>query len=58
MQNSYKGKLVYDTVVDGRQVDNAYQVFRISEMPPVLRNSVKLIRKDGQLTVVNPAFNA
>lgn len=48
MQINYKGTLVDGTVIDGPQVDNAYQIFRISEMPPVLRDSVKLIRKGGR----------
>lgn len=54
VQINYKGTLVDGTVIDGPQVDNAYQIFRISEMPPVLRDSVKLIRKGGQVTVVIP----
>lgn len=54
VQINYKGTLVDGTVVDGPQVYNAYQVFRVSEMPPVLRDSVKLIRKGGQITVVIP----
>lgn len=54
IQITYKGTLVDGTVVDGPQIDNAYQIFRVSEMPPVLRDSVKLIRKGGQITVVIP----
>ena len=53
-QITYKGTLVDGAVFDGPQIDNAYQIFRVSEMPPVLRDSVKLIRKGGQITVVIP----
>lgn len=51
---SYQGKLVDGTIVDGPQVDNANQIFRVANMPPVLRDSVKLIRKGGEIQVVIP----
>jgi len=51
---NYKGVLVDGTVVDAPKIDNAYEVFRVATMPPVLRDSVKLIRKGGQITVVIP----
>ncbi|WP_208950047.1 FKBP-type peptidyl-prolyl cis-trans isomerase N-terminal domain-containing protein [Rahnella sp. ChDrAdgB13] len=50
----YQGKLVDGTIVDGPQVENANQVFRVANMPPVLRDSVKLIRKGGEIQVVIP----
>ncbi|MBF7996672.1 FKBP-type peptidyl-prolyl cis-trans isomerase N-terminal domain-containing protein [Rahnella laticis] len=51
---SYQGKLVDGTIVDGPQVENANQIFRVANMPPVLRDSVKLIRKGGEIQVVIP----
>ncbi|RJT44351.1 FKBP-type peptidyl-prolyl cis-trans isomerase N-terminal domain-containing protein [Rahnella woolbedingensis] len=51
---SYKGTLVDGTVVDGPKIDNANEIFRVANMPPVLRDGVKLIRKGGQVTVVIP----
>lgn len=54
VQVNYKGVLVDGTVVDAPKIDNAYEVFRVATMPPVLRDSVKLIRKGGQITVVIP----
>lgn len=51
---SYQGKLVDGTIVDGPQVDNSNQLFRVANMPPVLRDSVKLIRKGGEVQVVIP----
>lgn len=50
----YQGKLVDGTIVDGPQIDNANQIFRVANMPPVLRDSVKLIRKGGEVQVVIP----
>lgn len=51
---SYQGKLVDGTIVDGPQVENSNQIFRVVNMPPVLRDSVKLIRKGGEIQVVIP----
>ncbi|MBU9844031.1 FKBP-type peptidyl-prolyl cis-trans isomerase N-terminal domain-containing protein [Rahnella ecdela] len=54
VQVNYKGTLVDGTVVDAPKIDNANEIFRIANMPPVLRDSVKLIRKGGEITVVIP----
>lgn len=54
VQVSYKGTLVDGTVVDAPKIDNANEIFRVANMPPVLRDSVKLIREGGQVTVVIP----
>ncbi|CAM3892032.1 FKBP-type peptidyl-prolyl cis-trans isomerase N-terminal domain-containing protein [Rahnella bruchi] len=54
VQVNYKGTLVDGTVVDAPKIDNANEIFRVANMPPVLRDSVKLIRKGGQITVVIP----
>ncbi|MDH1321565.1 FKBP-type peptidyl-prolyl cis-trans isomerase [Enterobacter bugandensis] len=54
VQVNYKGTLVDGTIVDAPKIDNANEIFRVSTMPPVLRDSVKLIRKGGQITVVIP----
>ncbi|MFU2315124.1 FKBP-type peptidyl-prolyl cis-trans isomerase N-terminal domain-containing protein [Rahnella sp. PCH160] len=51
---SFQGKLVDGTIVDGPQIENSNQVFRVANMPPVLRDSVKLIRKGGEIQVVIP----
>lgn len=54
VQVNYQGVLVDGTVVDAPKIDNANEIFRVATMPPVLRDSVKLIRKGGQITVVIP----
>lgn len=54
VQISYKGTLVDGTVVDAPKIENANEIFRVANMPPVLHDSVKLIRKGGQITVVIP----
>ncbi|MCK6964560.1 FKBP-type peptidyl-prolyl cis-trans isomerase N-terminal domain-containing protein [Enterobacter bugandensis] len=54
VQVYYKGTLVDGTIVDGPKVNNATEFFRVANMPPVLRDSVKRIRKGGQITVVIP----
>lgn len=51
---SYRGELIDGTVVDGPQMENSNQIFRVANMPPVLRDSVKLIRKGGRIKVVIP----
>lgn len=51
---SFKGTLVDGTVVDGPKVDNAYQVFKVDNIPPLLRDSVKLIRKGGEIQIAIP----
>lgn len=50
----YKGTLVDGTVVDGPQIEDANEVFLVANMPPVLSDAVKLIRKGGQITLVIP----
>lgn len=54
IQVNYKGTLVDGTVVDAPKIDNANEIFRVASMPPVLRDSAKLIRKGGKITVVIP----
>lgn len=51
---TYKGELLDGTRVDGPQIDNANQIFRVADMPPVLRDAVKLVRKGGKVTIVIP----
>ncbi|MFO6298290.1 FKBP-type peptidyl-prolyl cis-trans isomerase N-terminal domain-containing protein [Rahnella selenatireducens] len=51
---SYQGRLVDGTIIDGPQVEHSNQIFRVANMPPVLRDSVKLIRKGGEIQVVIP----
>ncbi|PVZ83325.1 hypothetical protein C9426_27040 [Serratia sp. S1B] len=51
---SFKGTLIDGTVVDGPKVDNSYQVFKVENIPPLLRDSVKLIRKGGEIQVAIP----
>lgn len=51
---SYIGELIDGTVVDGPQIENSNQIFRVANMPPVLRDSVKLIRKGGRIKLVIP----
>ncbi|KEY56596.1 FKBP-type peptidyl-prolyl cis-trans isomerase N-terminal domain-containing protein [Serratia sp. DD3] len=51
---SFKGTLIDGTVVDGPKVDNSYQVFKVDNIPPLLRDSVKLIRKGGEIQVAIP----
>ncbi|MBB6116728.1 FKBP-type peptidyl-prolyl cis-trans isomerase FkpA [Rahnella inusitata] len=51
---AYKGELLDGTMVDGPQIDNANQIFRVADMPPVLRDAVKLVRKGGKVTIVIP----
>lgn len=51
---TYKGELLDGTMVDGPQIDNANQIFRVADMPPVLRDAVKLVRKGGKVTIVIP----
>lgn len=51
---TYKGELIDGSVVDGPQVDNANEIFRVANMPPILRDSVKLLRKGGHIKVVIP----
>ena len=51
---AYKGELLDGTRVDGPQIDNANQIFRVADMPPVLRDAVKLVRKGGKVTIVIP----
>ncbi|MFZ1872069.1 MAG: FKBP-type peptidyl-prolyl cis-trans isomerase N-terminal domain-containing protein [Chania sp.] len=51
---SYKGTLIDGTVVDGPKIDNSYEIFRVANMPPILRDSVKLIRNGGEVQVVIP----
>jgi len=36
----YKGTLIDGTVVDGPKIDNSYEIFRVANMPPILRDSV------------------
>ncbi len=50
----YKGELIDGTVIDGPQVNNANEIFRVANMPPVLRDSVRLLRKGGRVKVVIP----
>lgn len=51
---TYKGELLDGTMVDGPQIDNANQIFRVADMPPVLRDAVKLVRRGGKVTIVIP----
>ena len=51
---TYKGELLDGTRVDGPQIENANQIFRVADMPPVLRDAVKLVRKGGKVTIVIP----
>lgn len=51
---AYKGELLDGTRVDGPQIENANQIFRVADMPPVLRDAVKLVRKGGKVTIVFP----
>jgi len=51
---TYKGELLDGTMVDGPQIENANQIFRVADMPPVLRDAVKLVRKGGKVTIVIP----
>lgn len=51
---SYRGELIDGTVVDGSPVENTNKIFHVANMPPVLRDSVKLIRKGGRIKVVIP----
>ncbi len=51
---NYKGTLIDGTVVDGPKIDNAFEIFRVANMPPILRDSVKLIRDGGEVQVVIP----
>lgn len=51
---SFKGTLIDGTVVDGPKIDNSYQVFKVDNIPPLLRDSVKLIRKGGEIQVAIP----
>lgn len=51
---AYKGELLDGTRVDGPQIENANQIFRVADMPPVLRDAVKLVRKGGKVTIVIP----
>lgn len=50
----YKGTLTDGTVVDGPNIDDANEIFLVANMPPVLSDAVKLIRKGGQITIVIP----
>lgn len=50
----YEGALKDGTVVDGADNKDATQLFRVENMPPVLRDGIKLLRKGGQITIVIP----
>ncbi|QLK62934.1 hypothetical protein GE278_20225 [Enterobacteriaceae bacterium Kacie_13] len=52
---AYKGERVDGTVVEAPQIENSNPIFRVANMPPVLRDSVKLIRKGGKIKVVVPS---
>lgn len=55
---SYKGTLIDGTVVDGTDKDATSKMFRVENMPPVLHDGVKLLRKGGQITIVIPPAQA
>lgn len=52
----YKGTLIDGSVVDGAQEQNANQVFRVENLMPALRDTIKVIHKGGKLQVVIPAY--
>lgn len=51
---AYRGELIDGTVIDGPKIENANEIFRVANMPPMMRDSVKLLRKGGRVKVVFP----
>ncbi|MCS3601925.1 FKBP-type peptidyl-prolyl cis-trans isomerase FkpA [Buttiauxella sp. BIGb0471] len=50
----FKGTLIDGTVVDEPSVQNANQIFRVKNMMPALRDTVKLLHAGGKIQVLIP----
>lgn len=50
----YHGALIDGTVVDQLATQNANQIFRVEDMIPALRDTIKVLHKGGRIEVVIP----